>query len=109
MFLTEQDNSARLRKFDDAELRRLIVVIYARAESLLHAFGVLHELGDTVRVMSEVDPIHLKCTPERAADIPHATDRLTLASYTEPDGTAQANRAQRRGLLNASSSCRQSA
>lgn len=60
MFVTEQNYSARLRKVDDAELRRLIVVMYAPAESHLHAFGVLPKLGDTVRVISEAPPNHLR-------------------------------------------------
>ncbi|MEK6315244.1 MAG: hypothetical protein V4807_12565 [Burkholderia gladioli] len=59
VFVIYPNNSARLGKVDDAELRRLIVDVYAQAESLLHAFRVLHKLGDTVRVMGEAEPNHL--------------------------------------------------
>ena len=59
VFVIYPNNSARLGKVDDGDLRRLIVDVYARADSLLHGFRVLHELGDTVRVMSEADPNHL--------------------------------------------------
>lgn len=58
VFVIYPNNSARLGKVDDANLRRLIVDVYAQAESLLHAFRVLHKLSDTVRIMVEADPDH---------------------------------------------------
>jgi hypothetical protein len=43
VFVIYPNNSARLGKVKDAELRRLIVDVYTRAENILHAFKALHQ------------------------------------------------------------------